>query len=289
VLGDFLLRELKPQHVQSFYVEKLNQGTSPRTTRLIHSVLHAALNQALKLGVVVRNVSDAASLPKIPYKEMMTLDDYEVRLLLKVAEETRLQVLIWVAVTTGMRMGEITGLKWGDLDWKSSNIHIQRQVQRRKGEGLVFCSPKSCSGIRLIKLGRTTVEKLKEHRNNQHNERMRAGEKWQDFNLIFSTPIGTPLDNSNVNKVYKKCLKKAGLPNIRFHDLRHTAATLMLQEGINPKVVQERLGHADISLTLNTYSHVLPSMQEEAAEKMDDLFTLTEVSGELIKIKANKK
>jgi len=288
-LGEILLRDLKPHQVQDLYTQKLAEGTSPRTTRLIHSVLHAALNYALKHGRVVRNVSDFVDLPKVPRKEMKTLDDYEVRLLLDVAEDTRLQTLFWIAVTTGMRMGEIAGLKWGDLDWKTGNIHIQRQVQRRKGEGLVFSPPKSASGIRTIKLGKKTIEYLREHRNRQHTERMNAGENWQSHDLIFSTPIGTPLDNSNVNKVYKQCLKKAGLPNIRFHDLRHTAATLMLQEEVNPKVVQERLGHSDISLTLNTYSHVLPSMQEEAAEKMDELFTLTEVSDELNKIKESQK
>lgn len=288
-LGDILLRDLKPHQVQMLYTNKLADGTSPRTTRMIHAVLHAALNHALKIGLVIRNVSDPVTLPKVPRKEMNTLDDYQVRLLIQAANGTRMQALFWLAVTTGMRMGEILGLKWGDLERNSGNLRIQRQVQRRKGEGLVFCPPKSSSGVRVIKVGKITLSKLIEHRNQQHQERMLAGEKWQDYDLIFTSPIGTPLDNSNVNKVYKRCLKMAGLPDIRFHDLRHTAATLMLQEGINPKVVQERLGHADISLTLNTYSHVLPSMQEEVAEKMDELFTLTEVSDELNKIKEPQK
>ena len=288
-LGGILLRDLQPHQVQKLYTDKLAEGTSPRTTRLIHSVLHAALNHALKLGLVIRNVSDAVTLPKVSHKEMKVLDDYEVRLLIQTAECTQMEALFWIAITTGMRIGEILGLKWKDFDRNSGNIQIKRQVQRRKGEGLVFCPPKSASGVRVIKLGKMTVEKLIEHRNKQHQERMLAGEKWQDYDLIFTSPIGTPLDVSNVHKVYKSCLKAAGLPNIRFHDLRHTAATLMLQQGINPKVVQERLGHSDISLTLNTYSHVLPSMQEEAAEKMDELLTLIEVSDELKKIKEPEK
>lgn len=126
---------------------------------------------------------------------------------------------------------------------------------------------------------------LREYKERQYQEKLLAGEKWQNYDLIFLSPIGSPLDSSNVTKVYKKCLKEAGLPDLRFYDLRHSAATLMLQQGINPKIVQERLGHTDISLTLNTYSHVLPSMQEEAAEKMDELLTLVEVSDELNKIK----
>jgi integrase len=140
----------------------------------------------------------------------------------------------------------------------------------------------------VISLGEKTIAILREHRDKQYNERLFVGDKWQENDLIFPTPIGTPQDCANVLKAYKRCLEKAGLPDLRFHDLRHTAATLMLQQEINPKVVQERLGHSDISLTLNTYSHVLPSMQEEAAQKMDDLFTLTEVSDELNKIKKSE-
>lgn len=189
-------------------------------------------------------------------------------------------MLFWLAVTTGLRQGELFGLKWSDLEWETRKIHIQRQVQRQT-EGLVFTEPKSAAGRRVITLGKGTIQKLHTYYDQQQKERVFAGDKWQDTDLIFSTPIGTPLEASNILKIYKKCLKEADLPNLRFHDLRHTAATLMLQEGINPKVVQERLGHSDISLTLNTYSQVLPSMQEDAAEKLDELFTLIDVSQEL--------
>ena len=284
ILGKILLKGLRPDHVQSLYTKKLASGTSPNTTRMIHAVLHRALNHALSLGLVIRNVSDVVTRPKVPHKEMKTLDDYQVRQLIQAAEGTRFQILFWIAVTTGLRQGEILGLKWSDIDWQTGRMQIQRQVQRRKGEGLVFCEPKSASGRRVITLGKATLERLRAYKERQYKEMLVAGDKWQDYNLIFPTPIGTPLDCSNVLKAYKKCLKEAGLPNLRFHDLRHTAATLMLQEGINPKIVQERLGHADISLTLNTYSHVLPSMQKEAAEKMDELLTLVEVSDELNKI-----
>lgn len=284
MLGEILLKDLRPDHVQSLYINKLENGVSPRTTRMIHAVIHRALNHALKLGLIVRNVSDAVTRPKVERKEMKTLNDYQVRQLIQVAESKRMGILFWVAVTTGLRQGELIGLKWSDLDWKTRRIQIQRQVQRRKGEGLVFCEPKSASGRRVIVLGKLTIERLREHKNIQQKDRILLEEKWQDYDLIFPSPIGKPLEPSNVLKVYKYCLKEAGLPNLRFHDLRHTAATLMLQQGINPKIVQERLGHSDISLTLNTYSHVLPPMQEEAAEKMDELLTLIEVSDELHKI-----
>lgn len=288
-LGNILLRELQADHVQRLYTEKLASGVSPRSTRLIHAVLHRALNHALKQGLVSRNVSDAATLPKVPRKEMKTLDDYQVRQLIQATDDVQMQVLFWIAVTTGLRKGEILGLKWSDLDWQTRKLQIQRQVQRRAGEGLIFCEPKSASGRRVVVLGEKTLDRLREHREAQYQKRIQVGDLWQDFDLIFTSPIGTPLDQSKVSKVYKECLSKTGLPMIRFHDLRHTAATMMLQQGIHPKVVQERLGHSDISLTLNTYSHVLPSMQDEAAEKMDELLTLTDVSDELNKIKKTEE
>ena len=280
VLGEIVLRDLRPDHVQSLYTNKLANGVSPNTTRMIHAVIHRALNHALKLGLTYRNVADSVTRPKVVRKEMKTLNDYQVRQLIQVAESEQMRLLLWVAVVTGLRQGELLGLKWSDLDWTSRRIQVQRQVQRRKGDGLVFCEPKSASGRRVIVLGKSTIEKLREYKNNQLKVSILLGEKWQDYDLIFPSPIGTPLDPSNVLKAYKDCLKRAGLPNLRFHDLRHSAATLMLQQGVNPKIVSERLGHSDISLTLNTYSHVLPPMQEEAAEKMDDLLTLIEVSDE---------
>ena len=289
VLGKILLKDLRPDHVQKLYTVKLKNGISARTTQLIHAVIHRALNHALKQGLVARNVSDAVTRPKVPRKEMKTLDDYQVRQLLQAAEETRMQTLFWIAVSTGLRKGEILGLKWSDLDWNNGRLQIQRQVQRIKGVGLVLCEPKSASGRRVIILGEKTLDRLRKHKEEQYRERNRAGDMWKENDLIFPSPNGTILDQSKVNKVYKKCLQKAGLPNLRFHDLRHSAATLMLQQGIHPKVVQERLGHSDISLTLNIYSHVLPSMQEEAAEKMDELFTLTDVSEELNRIKKTEE
>ena len=200
-----------------------------------------------------------------------------------VVKDTRYEALLWLAVTTGMRQGELLGLRWADLDWQTRKLHIQRQLQRTEN-GLVFSEPKSAAGRRVIILGEETVRKLRYHLNILATERRELGEQWQENDLVFPSTIGTPWDQRNLYRVYKRFLKLAGLPNIRFHDLRHTAATLMLQQNVNPKVVQERLGHSDITLTLNTYSHVLPSMQEEAAEKLDQLLTPIEVGNELKKI-----
>jgi len=270
-LGNIRLRDLRPDHVQSLYAAKQKAGTSASTVRLIHAVLHKALAQALKWGLVTRNVSDAVNKPKPRREEMKVLDADQARALLKAAEGERLEALYHVAVTTGLRQGELLGLRWSDLDWDAGRLQVQRQLQRISGQGLVFNEPKSSAGRRLVKLGPTVLEKLREHHQRQEQERLFAGDRWHEHDLIFPSTIGTPLEPRNLLRDFKGLLQSAGLPEIRFHDLRHTAATLMLQKDVHPKVVQERLGHSSITLTLDTYSHVLPSMQEDAADKLDAL------------------
>ena len=282
-LGSIKLKDLKPDQIQTLYNQKLDSGTSARTVLLIHAVLHRSLKQAFKWGIIGRNPASVVTRPKVVRKEMMTLNDNQVRTLILIAKGTRYEVLFWLAVTTGMRQGELLGLRWSDLDWRSKKLHVQRQLQRTSA-GQIFSEPKSAAGRRVIMLGDETIKKLRAHLGVLSQERQIAGEQWQENDLIFPSTKGTPWDHRNMYKYYKRFLRKAGLPDIRFHDLRHTAATLMLQQGVHPKVVQERLGHADITLTLNTYSHVLPVMQEEAAEKLDQLLTPIDVSNELKKI-----
>jgi integrase len=288
-IGAIKLKDLRPDQIQTFYNTKITGGTSPRTVLLIHAVLHRALNHALKWGLLGRNPAQAVTRPKFKRKEMKTLNDSQVRVLLSASKGTRNEALFWLAVSTGMRQGEILGLKWSDLDWRMKRLQIQRQLQRLTGEGLVFTEPKTSAGKRAIVLSATMIEKLREYLALQQQERQLAGEKWEENDLIFPNWNGKPQHQRYVYQDFKDTLKKTGLPDIRFHDLRHTAATLMLQQGIHPKVVQERLGHSDISMTLNTYSHVLPSMQEEAAEKMDELLKPIEVSEELKKLAEPKQ
>ena len=270
-LGKIKLKELRPDHIQSLYSSKLKDGGSERTVLMIHAVIHRALEQALKWGLVGRNVADAVTRPRFKKKEMKTLDDNQARSFLSSLKGTRYDAFFWVAITTGLRQGELLGLKWADVDWRNRCIHVQRQVQRLSHGGLSFVPPKSASGNRTIVLGNAVLDKLREHMEYQDTEKSFAGKDWQEFDLIFPSDVGTPSDHRNVYRAFKILLKKAGMPDIRFHDLRHTAATLLLQQGVNPKVVQERLGHSDVTLTLNTYSHVMPSMQDDAAEKLDQL------------------
>lgn len=283
-VGRIKLKDLRPDQIQVFYNQNLKNGTSARTVRMIHSVLHCALNHAVKMGLISRNPSDAVTKPRLQRKEMRVLDDNQARTFLMYSSKSRNAAFYHLAVTTGLRQAELFGLKWSDLDWDTMRLHVQRQIQRVKGKGLVFTEPKTAKGRRVVVLGKTTMAILKEHYKRQQLERRFAGDSWEENDLIFTSTIGTPIDHRNLSREFKELLKEAGLPDIRFHDLRHTAATLMLQQNIHPKVVQERLGHSDISLTLNTYSHVLPGMQEEAAAKMDTLLTPIEISNELKKV-----
>ena len=276
-LGKIKLNELQPAEIQALYNEKVNAGIGTRTVRLIHSVLHCALGHALRLGIIYRNPSDAVYKPKAQKTEMQILDENQVRSFLIAARGKRLEALYKVAITTGLRKGEILALKWSDLDWRSGQLNIQRQVQRVPGSGLVFTEPKTKAGRRMIVLGPDTVLGLKEHFKRQLAEIEFMGDKWQDYDLIFPSSIGTPLSHSNQHKKFKRLLEEANLPNIRFHDLRHTAASLMLKQGISVKVVQERLGHSDAAMTLNVYSHTIPGMQKEAAKKMDEITALIDL------------
>ena len=272
-LGKTKLKDLRPDQIQSFYNRKMEAGTSPSTVRIIHAVLHKALGDALRWGLIPRNPVSVVLKPKVPRTEMKVLSADQVRQFLISVRGDRNEALYHVAVSTGLRQGEILGLMWSDLDWETGRLQIQRQVQRAPAEGLKLVEPKSAAGRRLIVLGPSTLKKLLEHSKRQRAESACKGKQWQEQDLIFPSTIGTPMEQRRLHINFKKLLRVAGLPEIRFHDLRHTAATLMLQQGIHPKVVQERLGHSQISVTLDTYSHVLPAMQEEAAIKIDELIS----------------
>jgi integrase len=271
-LGNYDLGEVGPADIQELYGRLLSQGRSLFTLRITHAVLHRALRQAVRWGILDRNPCDGVDKPKPRRREMKTLTAGQIRRLLDEVEGTQFEALYYFAVTTGLRQGELLGLKWSDVDWSVPCFKVQRQLQRIASRGLVFAEPKTAAGRRVVVLGPSAVEKLRQHRQRRSKELEKSGKaRWQDSELIFPSSRGTPMGPRNLLRHFKVTLKKAGLPDIRFHDLRHTAASLMLMQGTHPKVVQERLGHSQISVTLDTYSHVLPSLQAEAAEKIDEL------------------
>ncbi len=270
-IGLIKLKDLDQDHIQEFYSIKLDNGTTPTRVRYIHSVLHRALNLAVRWGYIDRNPAKFVNKPKQPRKEMNSLSAEQVRIFLIKSRGSGYETLFYLAVTTGLRIGEILGLRWTDIDWESRSLRIQRQLQRVHGEGLIFSKPKSRSGRRLIMLGSTTTQKLRDHKRHQHMQIQDAGKEWEALDLVFPESNGSPSKPRKITRHFKTLLLEAGLPNIRFHDLRHTSATLMLQCGVHPKIVQERLGHSSIGITLDIYSHVIPVMQSKAAEKIDEL------------------
>lgn len=278
-LGSVRLGDLRTDLVQELYTTELSRGTGVRTVQFIHAVLHRALEQACRWGFVKRNVVSQAEKPRQPRTEMQVLSAEQARRFLAAAESHRLYALFHLAVTTGLRRGELLGLRWDDLDWDTGRLQIQRQLQRISGKGLVFAEPKTRSGRRSITLARIDLAILQGHRKRQLEERLFAGAEWHEHDLFFPSLTGTPHDPDNLSREFHRILTESGVQRIRFHDLRHTAATLMLSQGTHPKIVQERLGHASINLTLDTYSHVLPNMQDQAADAIDRLFGATSKSG----------
>jgi len=196
------------------------------------------------------------------------LDSEQAKRILEASRGDRLEALYVLAVTAGLRVGELLGLKWEDVDLDTGVLRVRRTRSRAK-TGPTFTAPKNGKG-RQLRLTRRAVEALKSHKAAQNTERLKAGSLWEGDNLVFCTHAGRPLDFRNLAKAsFKPLLKKAGLPDIRFHDLRHTCATLLLSRGHHPKLVQELLGHASVAMTLDRYSHVLPGMGDQTAAAME--------------------
>lgn len=271
IIGDFKIKDLRPEHIQGLYNQLLEQKVGVYVVRKIHTLLHSALTQAVKMGTIPRNPADAVMQPKEPSKEMKILDENQVSQLLVSVSNHRWEALFYMAVTTGMRQMELLGLKWTDLDWVKRTIKVERQLVRPDKEGIQFAPPKTKFGRRSVDLGSRAIEVLRRHYQHQHVERMAAGEHWIESGLIFTNSNGGPIHPRNLLRDFKMLLRHTGLPMIRFHDLRHTAASLMLNHGTPVLVVSRRLGHAKPSITLDVYGHLLPRMQAEAAEMLDEL------------------
>ena len=268
--GTMKLSKLDTPNVQALYSAKLRDGLKSSSVRYIHAVLHRALSKAVDLRLIARNPAASADPPKVRQEEITPLDTDQTHILLDSAHGDKYEALYILALTCGLRMGESLGLRWSDIDLDSGTLRVNRQLQRiRGGGGLQFSEPKNASR-RTIDLPQRALEALRSHRKRQLEEKLVAS-SYEESDLVFATGKGTPLDAQNiVNRHFKPLLKRAGLPNIRWHDLRHTCATLLLGRGVHPKLVQHLLGHASITMTLDRYSHWIPSMGRHAADGMDE-------------------
>jgi len=276
-LGSLPLAGLQPSHIQAYYGRMLESGRrdgkgglSAQTVRHHHRVLYQALKHAVKHGVLIRNVVEAVDPPRPDGKEMATLEPDDVHPLLDAAHETPYYTLFYTAIYTGLRRSELLGLRWRDIDLDLATLSVVQTLHHVPGKGYVFREPKTKHSRRLVDLSPSLALLLREHRANQELERKLVGCLLKPNDLVFSYPDGTPLPPNSITKAFHKLAQSLGLSNIRLHDLRHTHATLMLRQGVHPKVVSERLGHSSVAITLDTYSHVLPGIQAAAAQRFDE-------------------
>lgn len=264
-LGRIELQRLTPQQVQAFLNAKSEAGLSVEHLR---RVLRTALTQAVKWDYVPRNVAALVSTPKKSKHEFAYLDAVGARKFVEAVRGHRLEALFTVALAVGLRLGEALGLTWDDVDLDEGTLRVRSQMQRTKGK-VEFVQPKTERARRVIPLPAFAVQALIRHRGRQAEERLMNADVWQNYNLVFTSSVGTPPEERNVRRSLDALLLGAGLPRLRFHDLRHSCATLLLSQGVDVRTIMETLGHSQIALTLNTYSHVVPALKKDAATKMD--------------------
>lgn len=272
-LGHINITQLRPAHIQDLYTLKLFDGRvdgkgslSGRSIQYIHHILKAALNQAAKWEMIHSNPAIAVDPPRVSKPPIQYWTPEQSKAFLAHVRDHRNYALYRLAITCGLRQGELLGLMWEDI--QEDYLSVRRSLVRGEGGSVHLSETKTSSGVRTVALGPEDQQALRAHRVKQAEERLQAGSFWDDYGLVFPSNVGTPMSHRNVLRQFKKLAKEAELPPIRFHDLRHTCATLLLSAGVNPKVVQERLGHSRITTTIDTYSHLLPNMQKEAADAL---------------------
>lgn len=274
VIGRVTLSQLRSSHIQSHYTALLNRGLAPRSVKYDHTVIHKALNTALKWGLVSRNVADSVDLPKARRSEMQTWDETELTIFLASARDTEYHALFYLALFSGMRRSELLGLRWSDCDLIMGQVSVSRGLHHlRKGNSYVFTQPKSARSRRTIALSPSAVLTLKAHYDKVRMDLALLEKPFNDARLVFSTLEGKPYRPETISRAFVNLAVKVGIKKIRFHDARHTHASLMLKQGIHPKIVQERLGHSSIAITLDTYSHVAPGLQQAAANRFDEVLS----------------
>lgn len=277
-IGQFPLTALKPEHLQKLYSDKLTSGRrdgkgglSSRSVRYIHVTMHKALKHALKMGLINRNPADAVDIPKVTRHEMQVMSDTDLHIFLEFAKSTPYYALFYTALFTGMRRSELLALRWCDVDLLLCQISVSRTLHQLNNREIIIRQPKTAKGRRLIALSPSTVAVLRDHQATKIKGKKALGLAYQDDALVFSRPNGDPLLPDTISAAWSNLARRTGLKGIRLHDARHTHASLLLKAGTHPKIVQERLGHASIAITLDTYSHVAPGLQQAAANRFDEV------------------
>lgn len=266
-LGDYRLDKLTDEMIEDLYSNMLKKYASWTLVKT-HRVLKTVLNYAEARGHIQQNPIRLVDAPGLSRKELQVWDEKQVRLFLDTAKkESRYYIAFMLALTTGMRKGEVLGLRWKDIDVKNWSLSVNQTLSN---DGKQFQEAKTDGSHRSIALPLQTMEALKEHRTLIKKDKMKAGPTYKDNGLVVCTKLGTKILPKNLTRAFEKVMNKAELPHIRFHDLRHTHATIMLKQGVHPKIVSERLGHSSVQVTLDTYSHILPGLQDAAAAQFGD-------------------
>lgn len=269
-IGRVQLDKLTPLNVQQLLNARVDAGLKPKSVRYIRGTLRTALNQAVRWGLISRNAAALVDSPRVEHYEIQPFTPDEARTFLAAMKGDRLEALYSVALTMGLRQGEALGLRWQEVDLDLGYLRVSKQLQRFDGQTQLV-EPKTSRSRRTIAMPQSIVAALKDHRERQLAEKGLAGTRWEENGLVFTTPLGRPVDATRVSKEFHDHLKRAGLPQRRFHDLRHSCATLLLVQGVSPRVVMDVLGHSQIAMTMNTYSHVIPELRRQAADRMDEL------------------
>jgi len=268
-LGIFNISKLSPIQLQAFIDNLSDQGLSSATVKKIYNIIRNSLEYAVDFELISKNPAEKIKLPKASHKEMTVWNEDEVNRFLDLAKEDPLFIVFHLALSTGMRQGEILGLRWRDVNFEKGLLRIQQTLSH---DGKSFLSgAKTKSSQRNVDITEKTLNLLGKLKRLRSKEKLRLGPAYEDNDLVACTQHGTPLNPANVRRSLSRLINNADVPKIRFHDLRHCHASLLLSKGVHPKIISERLGHSSIKITLDTYSHLLPTMQAEAIRKLDEI------------------
>jgi integrase len=271
-LGNIPLAKLQPIHLQELFARKRQEGLSTRSVRYLYALMREALGHAVKWQLIGRNVAEAVDPPRLEKEERQVLTQEQAQALLDGIEDLRLLVPVSLALLGGLRRGECLGLRWEDVDQEERRVYVRQTLEYVPGRGLVFGRPKTPKSRRAVDMPAVAFTILRRWRKQQAQERLAAGPLWKDSGLVCTAEDGGPLDPDRVTKAFSRAVKALGLPPVTFHDLRHTHATLLFAQGTHPKLVQERLGHSQVGITLDLYSHSVPGLGKEVALTMDRIF-----------------
>ena len=271
-LGRLRLDEVGAAQLYRLYAERISAGCSPTSVRHLHRFLHLVFAHAVRWGEIVHNPVDRVDPPRTARHVFRTLTAEQAQAMLAALHGDRLRALYVLALTTGMRQGELFALRWADVDLPRRRLAVRGTLYRGRGGGWTIGDPKTVRSHRQVALAPFAVRALEAHRLLLAEERALAGDRWEDNDLVFPNRVGRPLSSQNfLRRHFRPLLQRLGLPPMRFHDLRHTAATLLLAAGVHPKVVSELLGHTSVGVTIDLYSHVTPVMHESAVQLLGEL------------------